>query len=295
MTPPTSWLVYHVASGHAFFSGSLLIVLAVALFAGLRRWRRWATTIATLGAMLVAVSATPLPTWFYASASAIWLLWLVLEQCSKRAPSRLVIMSRTAMIVAVAIGVGWEAPFHFTPAIPNGVADRVYVIGDSVTAGMEEGEAVIWPRLLQARGYTIDNHARMGATAASALRQTDALAERHQLVFIEIGGNDLFGDTTPTQFEQSLERLLQHIHGPGRVLVMLEMPLPPFFGALGAIQRRLAVKHGVLLIPKRLLLGVLTAPGATLDTIHLSQRGHDQMADLVISLLGPALPSHRSE
>lgn len=56
----------------------------------------------------------------------------------------------------------------------------------------------------------------------------------------------------------------------------------------GAIQRRLTSRHGVLLVPKRVLIGFLTTCGATLDTIHLSRRRHDLMTDAIWSVIRPA-------
>ena len=43
--------------------------------------------------------------------------------------------------------------------------------------------------------------------------------------------------------------------------------------------------RGVLLVPGRVLLGVLLQGGATLDSIHLSQAGHEQMADAIWTVI----------
>jgi hypothetical protein len=69
----------------------------------------------------------------------------------------------------------------------------------------------------------------------------------------------------------------------------LELALPPFHNRYGDAQRRLATRHGVLLIPKRVLIGVLTSEGATLDTVHLSRRGHALMAETVWGILGGSI------
>ena len=54
------------------------------------------------------------------------------------------------------------------------------------------------------------------------------------------------------------------------------------------IQRELAAKYAVVLIPKRIFIGVLTTPGATVDGIHLSPAGHAWMADVIWEVIGPA-------
>ena len=111
----------------------------------------------------------------------------------------------------------------------------------------------------------------------------------HSLVLAEIGGNDVLRANRPEAFEQGLDVLLAKLRGDGRIVIMLELPLPPFHNRYGDVQRRLAKRHGVLLVPKRVLMGVLTAHGATVDTIHLSARGHALMAETVWSIIGQAL------
>jgi acyl-CoA thioesterase-1 len=56
----------------------------------------------------------------------------------------------------------------------------------------------------------------------------------------------------------------------------------------GRIQRQLAARYGVRLIPKRVFIRVLTGEGATLDSIHLSQAGHRAMADAIWNIVEPA-------
>ena len=69
---------------------------------------------------------------------------------------------------------------------------------------------------------------------------------------------------------------------------MFELPLPPFYHEFGRIQRSLARKYGVALIPKRVLLSVLAGSDSTVDTIHLTQAGQRRMAASVWRLLSGA-------
>lgn len=47
--------------------------------------------------------------------------------------------------------------------------------------------------------------------------------------------------------------------------------------------------HGVALIPKRILLSVIEAADATVDSLHLTKQGRDEMAAVVWALLEPAI------
>ena len=63
--------------------------------------------------------------------------------------------------------------------------------------------------------------------------------------------------------------------------------LPPFYHEFGFAQRASARRHHVALVPKRVFLGLLAGDGATLDSVHLSQVGHQHMATVVWELIAP--------
>jgi len=287
----TRWLIYHVASGQAFFTGAgCLIVSALISWLDRRRGvRAGRNLLAVMGGAAVAASATPLPAWAYLLLSLVTLSWLAAEAFRKPELSRLVVGLRVAVVLAWTAAAIAEAPFHWTPRVPAMGRPTLGIIGDSITAGMGGDEAATWPRLLADRfGVEVRDHARMGATVASALRQADEMSPVERLILLEIGGNDLLGGTAPEDFEAGLDQLLSAVHRPDRVVVMLELPLPPTYNAFGLIQRRLARRHHVLLVPKRVLLGVLEQEGATLDSIHLSREGHRRMAETMWAIVRTA-------
>ena len=72
---------------------------------------------------------------------------------------------------------------------------------------------------------------------------------------------------------------------------MFELPLLPYKTNFGQIQRRLAAKHHVWLIPKRKLIEVIRGADATSDGIHLAPEGARRMAALVAEILKPVLAS----
>lgn len=281
------WFLYHVASGHAFFTGIALILAAVAVRAIAKKRRRAAGVLTSFGVLLVAISATPLPWSAYAASAATLVAWAWAEtRRPPLSPRRLLVVRAATVVACIAVGAK-ELPFHAMPRpVPVGHS-AVGVIGDSVTAGMGENEAVTWPRLLADRtGFVIHDHSAMGATVASARKQAAKLTAEDRVVIVEIGGNDLLGSTTVGGYEAGLDALLGDVSRPGRTVLMFELPLPPGFNVYGLIQRRLAAKHGAVLIPKRALMGVFTGDGATLDSIHLSQAGHGRMTEIVDELLG---------
>lgn len=280
----TRWLVYHVAGGHAFFTGAACLILAACLapYARRRGIRPARNVLVLIGGTAVAVSATPLPPWAYLLLAVVTLSWLAGEAFRDRFSVRWISRMRLAVALAWSAAMLAEMPCHLMPSVPP-LGDPAFgVIGDSVTAGISGYEAVNWPALLADRhGVEVRDHSQMGANVASALRQAGDLSPEERLVLLEIGGNDLLGKTTPEEFEAGLDALLSAVSRPGRVVVLLELPLPPTYNAYGRVQRRLARRHRALLVPKRVLLGILERGGATLDTIHLTQEGHRHMAEVV--------------
>jgi lysophospholipase L1-like esterase len=184
----------------------------------------------------------------------------------------------------------FEVPFHLSPKIPQKSSGKLYVIGDSVSAGIGGRSERPWPEVLKDR-YKVDvvNLSMAGATVGSIIPKTDRISDDNAIVLLEIGGNDLFSPTPPMIFEQHLRSLLQKVVKSNRVVIMLELPLAPWYIRYGRIQRKLADEFGVILIPKSFFADVLSTKGATLDLAHLSPEGHKIMAEKIWSLLGKHL------
>jgi acyl-CoA thioesterase-1 len=288
-------LIFHIASGQAFFLGSGLILLGLLLSVtvnskGILVLRDLGVI---LGGILVSISATPLPLWFFGVLGCVSLSWLVLEWLKAKVAKRWLASFRLALLASWLTAIAVELPYHLMPTVPSLGRPDLYLIGDSVSAGTGD-KAVTWPQLLSRQhSITVHDLSQMGATVASAMKQASRLQDKNGLVLLEIGGNDLLGSTTAAKFEAGLEKLLAAVCRPGRTVVMFELPLLPFANDYGSHQRNLAHQFGVLLLPKRIFLRVLTTSGATEDGVHLTPAGHQLMADTVWDLLRSAYDTGR--
>jgi acyl-CoA thioesterase-1 len=283
------WVIYVFGSGAAFFVGVGLILVSLFVSATHRRasLQVVASLVAVVGLIFVALSATPLPYWLYAVAGIVTVPWLVAERSRRdwfQARRRKL---RWAVAVTWLAAAAVEVPYHFPPSITATGQPRLYIVGDSIAAGVSDREDT-WPRILASK-HVIDvaDFSHVGADVTSAMRQADRLPADGGLVLLEIGGNDLLGTTSTAEYENGLDRLLARVRAPDRTVVMFELPLPPFCNGYGLAQRRLAAKYGVPLIPKRILIAVLTGDAATLDSIHLTPAGHERLADAVWAIIGP--------
>jgi acyl-CoA thioesterase-1 len=278
------------------------------------------------GIFLMVMSATPLPVWAWCVWGATFFMWVVVrlthpfsetgngvgakgdalqvvptppregEKNTARNRSPFSTASLLAVLACTLAAVAWEVSWQLPPRwLPEAFSQarsldarsRLVVIGDSLSADdfTEGGDP--WPTLL-AREHAIEvvNLAFSGAKAGSAARRVASEDIGDAVVLVEIGGNDLLGGTTPMEFERDLDVLLTKVSNGPRLVVMLELPLPPLYNRFGEIQRHLARRHNIVFVPKRYFAGVLIGEQATLDGLHLAPAGHRKMAAMVWGHVG---------
>ena len=283
-----NWLVVQIASGRAFFVAVALLVAAVGLRSSAApRLRRGATWCFLVGLIGLSVSAAPLPTWAY----AVMLFSIAAGWWASRFGANAATATATSVLALLGVGLH-EARYQIMPVLTPVEARELAVIGDSLTAGHGESDLTQkWPAILRDRhGVAVEDLSKAGATAASAAQGLEQLSIAAPVVIVEIGGNDFLGGGSVADFEAGLDALLKAVCQPGRQVAMFELPIPPLSEGFGRVQRDLASRHGVALIPKRILLSVIAAADATVDSLHLTQQGQGRMADVVWSLLEPAMP-----
>ncbi|MGB7156698.1 MAG: SGNH/GDSL hydrolase family protein, partial [Tepidisphaeraceae bacterium] len=284
-------ILIHLGSGAGFFSGMALVALAIVFELVVpNRWMRAGSDIAVVvGMLLVGLSSTPvpplvLPIWFVATLTAI----VALHVGSMSMRTRAMLAAPAIMLCVVAAGI--EAPHHFTPKPPNGTFSRLYVFGDSITAGVGRENGPRWPTIVRGDlGVDVVDLSRPGARINDMTRAAANARLGDGLVLVEIGGNDMIRRSSVESFERDLEDLLNQVKGPGRTVAVLELPLFPFHAELARAQRRVAAKHDVMLIPKRYFASVWAASDSTIDGLHLSGTGHAHFAQVVERLLGKSL------
>ncbi len=284
-------LALFFADGRAYFLGIALLILGLLLLAGrkTRKPTRRPRILLIAGALIILLSSTPAPIWFY----ALWLIvtvgWLIHHAEPILKPGAGIALRVGSLLFCVA-AIAMEVPYRLMPKLePQGPA-KVCVIGDSLSAGTGSGEQT-WPKALAAGGIEVVDLSGPGATAGTAMAQAQQVPQGPAIVVVEIGGNDLLGGTSNGDFERDLRQLLGALKAPSRRIVMFELPLPPFCNGYGRIQRSLASEFDAALIPKRVLARVIGSSRGTLDGLHLSEEGHREIAETVRQIIGPAAPA----
>ncbi|MBN2579176.1 MAG: hypothetical protein JXB10_09315 [Pirellulales bacterium] len=279
-------LILSFADGTIFFIGLAIVVVANLLLLRFRKGlsRVVFTLFTLLGIIFVIISSTPLPLWAY----ACWFLpavgSLIMGNLVK-SPRKLRILAGVLLLVTTAGLVLAEAPYHRTPRMTVPRGKTVYVLGDSLSAGAGTRERC-WPAVLKEIGdFSIVNLAEPGARVWNAIEQADRIEQTDSIVIVEIGGNDLLGGTDVSVFRDQLDRLISKLRSNHHEVLMFELPLFPFKNSFGKAQRDVATKYGVVLLPKRFLTRVFGIKNGTLDGIHLSQTGHNALAEILAKIL----------
>lgn len=224
-------IVLLLADGNAFFLGMLTAIIGL-----IARW--WlknpialalARIIGIIGVAFVLASSTPFPVWAYCIWFALWVTNFALPVTQSKGLAFPLFLTLSTLLCLL------EFPHHRCPVIPVGKDQHVYVLGDSISAGMGISERN-WPLVLGDISHLqVTNLAQAGATAATALPQENGIIVPRSLVLIEIGGNDLLGTTSTDEFATSLDALL-HKMPSSSSCAMFELPLLPFHSGYGEVQ-----------------------------------------------------------
>jgi acyl-CoA thioesterase-1 len=275
-------LLLRITDGTSFIIGMLVVSVSLLAFLWIksRIIRLILTIVILIGIIFVILSSTPISIWLY-------IMWCVLSLVSLAANHLNHIHAKITMVKLISTLVtfilsllllGFEVPYYLTPTISL-KNTNIYVIGDSLSAGTEKKE-INWPAYLAKNiGLNITNLAQAGATVETAQQQVNKIPATGLTVIVEIGGNDLLGQCNASEFRKRLDSLLKFLRSQNHQIIMFELPLPPFHNEFGSAQRELAKEYKVTLIPKRFLTNIFVMKNGTLDGIHLSEKGHQVLAD----------------
>lgn len=280
-------LVMHFASGWSFYSGLILILLSIAL--SLLDKSFLLKIIFRVGLLLgmfaVFCSSVPLPYLPFLIFISIFFL-ITLAHLESYAMRRVLVGLRILIVLLCLLAGLIEGRHWVVPQLPRGNFDKLYIVGDSISAGIGFQGEKVWAELISKQhGIKTVNLSVGGATLSSAISSTDGIRDEKAIVLLEIGGNDILRRTSLKKFEENLDTLLKKTCLPGRTVVMFELPLPPFNSRFSASQREICRRYGVYLIPRRVFSEILTGDVKSTDGLHLSNYGHEHMADTVWGIM----------
>ncbi|MGE0152680.1 MAG: arylesterase [Reyranellaceae bacterium] len=195
------------------------------------------------------------------------------------------------------LGGFWFALLGALPAQAQDAAVRVAAFGDSLVAGYGLPETQAFPARLEAalkeRGHNVRvvNAGVSGDTSAGGKARLDwTLADKPQIVIVELGANDALRGLDPAQTEANLDDILARAKASGARVLLAGMRAPTNWGRqyqeqFDGIFPRLARKHAVPFYPF-FLEGVAMDPKLNQpDGIHPSAAG----VEIIVRNILPAL------
>jgi acyl-CoA thioesterase-1 len=171
---------------------------------------------------------------------------------------------------------------------------KLAVLGDSLAAGFGVSPAQAIPARLETalrkegRNVTVINHGVSGDTTAGGLERVDwMLADKPDIVMVELGANDALRALDPATTERNLDAIISKLKAAGATVWLAGMLAPRNFGPeyaqqFDALYKRLADKHGVPLYPF-FLDGVAQDPKLNqADGIHPNPAGVDVIVERLL-------------
>ena len=289
-------LIMHIGSGMSFFTGlGLIIISAILSFFDRKLSLKIISGLGfLLGAIGVITASIPqfgLP-YLILPVIAVLLLLMFMKADWARQASFFI---KGLLIFLCTCSVLLEAPHLLLPNIQMGNYDKLYVIGDSISAGIQFDGEKCWSEVFKEKyGVKVANLAVAGTTLSTVLPTVDGIKDEKALVLLEIGGNDIFDNDCPSRkFRADLEVLLKKVCRPGRTVIMFELPLYPFSEGIISAQRELSRQYGVYLVPRYIFSGFITGAKRTVDGLHLSNYGHEKMAEGVWGIVKKVLLANK--
>jgi acyl-CoA thioesterase I len=179
---------------------------------------------------------------------------------------------------------------------------KILAFGDSLSSGFGLAPGEGFPAKLEARlraeglDVQVVNAGVAGDTTAGGLARLDwAVADKPDLVILELGANDALRGIDPDKVRANLDKIIAKVQASGAKLLLAGMRAPPNWGEeyqdrFDHIYPDLARAHDVTLYPF-FLDGVATNPELNQpDGLHPNEQGVtavvDRIAPAVVRLIG---------
>jgi acyl-CoA thioesterase-1 len=214
-------------------------------------------------------------------------------------------MSRRGIAIVGALSglmllAGMTAP---TPQAAN--VPEIVAFGDSIAAGFGLPPDAAFPARLQVKLHDQGIAARIvnagvsGDTTAGGVARLDwTLADKPDIVILELGANDALRGIDPATVRANLEKIIAKVQASGGKLLLLGMRAPPNWGedyqrAFDRIYPELATAHNVPLVPF-FLEGVAMDPQLNQpDGLHPNEKGVAVMVDHIAPMVAKLLAKNQ--
>ncbi|OCW96441.1 arylesterase [Alishewanella sp. HH-ZS] len=175
----------------------------------------------------------------------------------------------------------------------SATADKLLIMGDSLSAayGLQEHEG--WPALLAAKSpVQLVNASISGETTGGGLARLPALLQQHQprWVLIELGGNDGLRGFDPQLIANNLQQMIELVKQHNAQPLLMQIRIPPNYGPryvarFTDIYPQLAAAHQIPLWPFFMDEIAIRPELMMPDGIHPNAQAQPLIRDLMLPLV----------
>ncbi|WP_019674611.1 arylesterase [Arsukibacterium perlucidum] len=172
-------------------------------------------------------------------------------------------------------------------------ADKLLILGDSLSAayGMQQHQG--WPALLQKNTeWQLINASISGETTAGGLARLPALLTEHQpaAVMIELGGNDGLRGFSVELIQANLSKIITLVKQHNAQPLLMQIRIPPNYGPryvrqFTALYPQLAEQHQITLWPFFMDSIAINSDLMMADGIHPNIAAQPMISDFMADLL----------
>ena len=273
-------LIEYFVSGKAFFAGTLMVIFAAFLSCAHKRlFLRIITDVLFLvGIGFIIFSGVPVALWLYLPVVAALAILFFFSQYEKASNRLFFWIVRSVLVFCMMALLLNETRYLRIPTLDSREYKKMYVIGTSLSCSENHNRSYV--ELVRDRyRLNIFNLSESGYTTKKALSQAELLGTDNILVLIELGMDEDY-----LEYKEFLKQLLEQLSGKNRTIVMFELPRLSADGNFSQLQRELAAKYKVKLIPKKVLAAAIYNWNSR-HRLQLSEDANDWLA----KLLGPRL------
>lgn len=277
-----NFLIEYFVSGQSFFSGSLMLILAA--FISCRHEKLYLRIITGIlffvGMMFVIFSGVAIPVFLFIVMGLCLATLYFFTPFEGNGTRMFFWIARGVLVFSILAVFIPEMARVRMPVIEAREHKKMYVIGTGLSMNENSGHSYV-EYLRDRYRMNIFNLSEPGNTAKKAISQADLIATDNIMILIELGMDEDY-----SEYAVFMDQLLSRLAGKNRTIMMFELPRLSTEGNFSQLQRQLAEKYQVKLIPKRILAAAIYNWGNRRN-MQLTDQAHLWMANL----LGPRLHS----
>ncbi len=278
-------LLFHFMSGDSFYSGSLMLAIAVALSFrySQKAFKIVTTSLLALGLLFIVLAGNPLGPLFRLVVFSAVGLFTILQLGGDKVFLKST-MALRGMLFVSALFLGFnELPWRsFRPTELPFKAAKIYTMGGLPSADKNSSVSEWAVNIKDELEIPVIDLSRPGAFAADLVAQADRISEKNTVVFLLCGMQDKISGTPVKVFRERLFSAIAKLSAKGAVVVLFDIPSSPDRPGFAAAFRDACLRYRTILVPKHVMTSLYLDPECSSDGVTLNEKGNLLLAAIAL-------------